>query len=140
MNLVRNFAAVCSASSPYGLKEGTIRTWFHWLQPSGFLRYRPLQSPNRHLEVFPLLLAVPVPVLTFRRFPLGTQWDMFLAFVGAMIAQLSLSRIHDKFLDRLKLEPVGNDQKLFSKKRQRRPQTPLLKTRSSGVAIIHQKA
>ena len=30
-----------------------------------------------------------------------TQWDMFLAFCGAVAAQLLLSRIHDRQLDAL---------------------------------------
>ncbi|MGA7827020.1 MAG: DUF2238 domain-containing protein [Geobacteraceae bacterium] len=30
--------------------------------------------------------------------PWDTQWDMFLAFIGAMIAQVSLSRRHDRQL------------------------------------------
>lgn len=30
-----------------------------------------------------------------------TQWDMFLALCGAVVALLSLSKIHDKFLQRL---------------------------------------
>ena len=30
-----------------------------------------------------------------------TQWDMFMALVGAVTAQLVLSRVHDKQLDRL---------------------------------------
>ena len=27
-----------------------------------------------------------------------TQWDMFLCFIGAMLAQITLARVHDKFL------------------------------------------
>lgn len=27
-----------------------------------------------------------------------TQWDMFLCFIGALLAQLTLARVHDKFL------------------------------------------
>jgi len=30
-----------------------------------------------------------------------TQWDMFMAFVGAMAAQLTLARLHDRQLDRI---------------------------------------
>ncbi len=30
--------------------------------------------------------------------PWDTQWDMFLAFIGAMVAQLLLSRLHDRQL------------------------------------------
>ena len=30
-----------------------------------------------------------------------TQWDMFMAFVGAMTAQILLARVHDKQLERL---------------------------------------
>lgn len=30
-----------------------------------------------------------------------TQWDMFMAFIGAMIAQLTLARIHDRQLERV---------------------------------------
>lgn len=30
--------------------------------------------------------------------PWDTQWDMFMALVGALLAQLSLSRIHDQQL------------------------------------------
>jgi putative membrane protein len=30
-----------------------------------------------------------------------TQWDMFLALVGAVTAQLTLSRVHDRQLARL---------------------------------------
>jgi putative membrane protein len=33
--------------------------------------------------------------------PWDTQWDMFLAFVGAMSAQLLLARVHDRALARL---------------------------------------
>lgn len=33
--------------------------------------------------------------------PWDTQWDMFLAFVGAMAAQLLLARMHDRQLGRL---------------------------------------
>lgn len=29
-----------------------------------------------------------------------TQWDMFLAFIGAMAAQLALSKVHDRSMDR----------------------------------------
>lgn len=34
-----------------------------------------------------------------------TQWDMFLALVGAVLAQFTLSRLHDRQLRRLKLQP-----------------------------------
>jgi len=34
--------------------------------------------------------------------PWDTQWDMFLAFVGAMAAQLLLSRVQDRQLDGLR--------------------------------------
>jgi putative membrane protein len=34
-----------------------------------------------------------------------TQWDMFLAFAGAIAAQLTLSRAHDRALRRLLAEP-----------------------------------
>ena len=30
-----------------------------------------------------------------------TQWDMFLAFLGAMLAQLVLARLHDRQLQAL---------------------------------------
>lgn len=30
-----------------------------------------------------------------------TQWDMFLAFIGAIVAQLLLSRVHDRQLERI---------------------------------------
>lgn len=33
--------------------------------------------------------------------PWDTQWDMFLALVGAIVAQLTLSRVHDRALARL---------------------------------------
>ena len=33
--------------------------------------------------------------------PWDTQWDMFLAFLGAMLAQLTLGRAHDRQLGRL---------------------------------------
>lgn len=38
-----------------------------------------------------------------------TQWDMFLAFVGAIIAQLLLSRVHDRQLERM-ASPVMHKQ------------------------------
>lgn len=34
--------------------------------------------------------------------PWDTQWDMFLALVGAITAQVTLSRVHDRQLDRLR--------------------------------------
>jgi putative membrane protein len=34
--------------------------------------------------------------------PWDTQWDMFLALVGALTAQLTLGRVHDRQLDRLR--------------------------------------
>jgi putative membrane protein len=34
--------------------------------------------------------------------PWDTQWDMFLALVGATTAQLTLARVHDRQLDRLR--------------------------------------
>jgi putative membrane protein len=34
--------------------------------------------------------------------PWDTQWDMFLAFVGAMAAQLLLSRLHDRALQKMR--------------------------------------
>jgi len=34
--------------------------------------------------------------------PWDTQWDMFLAFVGAMLAQLTLSRVQDRQIERLR--------------------------------------
>jgi putative membrane protein len=30
-----------------------------------------------------------------------TQWDMFMAFIGAIVAQVVLSRVHDRQLERL---------------------------------------
>ncbi len=33
--------------------------------------------------------------------PWDTQWDMFFALVGALVAQLTLSRVHDRELDSL---------------------------------------
>jgi putative membrane protein len=33
--------------------------------------------------------------------PWDTQWDMFLAFIGAIVAQALLSRVHDRELERL---------------------------------------
>jgi putative membrane protein len=33
--------------------------------------------------------------------PWDTQWDMFLALVGALVAQLALSRVHDRQIARL---------------------------------------
>jgi putative membrane protein len=37
-----------------------------------------------------------------------TQWDMFLAFIGAVVAQLMLARVHDRQLEQLggSTEPV----------------------------------
>jgi putative membrane protein len=34
--------------------------------------------------------------------PWDTQWDMFLALVGALTAQLTLARAHDRQLERLR--------------------------------------
>jgi putative membrane protein len=34
-----------------------------------------------------------------------TQWDMFLALIGAIAAQLTLSRVHDRQLDALRAAP-----------------------------------
>ena len=34
--------------------------------------------------------------------PWDTQWDMFLALIGAITAQATLSRVHDRQLDRLR--------------------------------------
>jgi putative membrane protein len=34
--------------------------------------------------------------------PWDTQWDMFLALVGAITAQLTLARVHDRQLERLR--------------------------------------
>ena len=34
--------------------------------------------------------------------PWDTQWDMFLCLVGALVAQLTLSRVHDRQLERLR--------------------------------------
>jgi len=33
--------------------------------------------------------------------PWDTQWDMFLALVGAIVAQLTLGRVHDRSLREL---------------------------------------
>jgi putative membrane protein len=33
--------------------------------------------------------------------PWDTQWDMFMAFTGAIVAQLTLSRVHDREMERL---------------------------------------
>ena len=30
-----------------------------------------------------------------------TQWDMFFALLGSLLAQLTLSKVHDRFLHRL---------------------------------------
>jgi len=40
--------------------------------------------------------------------PWDTQWDMFLAFLGAMAAQVLLSRIQDRQIVRLSGVPPGN--------------------------------
>ncbi|HQR40759.1 MAG TPA: DUF2238 domain-containing protein [Blastocatellia bacterium] len=37
--------------------------------------------------------------------PWDTQWDMFLALIGSLAAQLSLARVHDRQLDRLTKTP-----------------------------------
>ncbi len=37
--------------------------------------------------------------------PWDTQWDMFLALIGSLAAQLSLARVHDRQLDRLTMTP-----------------------------------
>ena len=37
--------------------------------------------------------------------PWDTQWDMFLALIGAVAAQLTLARVHDRALQRLLTEP-----------------------------------
>jgi uncharacterized membrane protein YjdF len=55
------------------------------------------------LEVAPILIGIPVLVATRRRFPLtplawDTQWDMFLALLGGLSAQLVLGRMHDRQL------------------------------------------
>ncbi len=39
--------------------------------------------------------------------PWDTQWDMFLAFLGAMLAQLTLGRVQDRQLARLGATPPG---------------------------------
>jgi putative membrane protein len=36
--------------------------------------------------------------------PWDTQWDMFLAFVGAMLAQVTLSRVQDRQLEAMRVE------------------------------------
>jgi putative membrane protein len=36
-----------------------------------------------------------------------TQWDMFMALCGAILAQLALSRMHDRQLERLRAAPGG---------------------------------
>lgn len=33
--------------------------------------------------------------------PWDTQWDMFIAFIGAIVAQLTLSKLHDKEIESL---------------------------------------
>ena len=39
--------------------------------------------------------------------PWDTQWDMFCALVGAVLAQLTLGRAHDRALARLSATPAG---------------------------------
>ena len=39
--------------------------------------------------------------------PWDTQWDMFLALIGALTAQLALSRVHDRQLERLPRVPAA---------------------------------
>jgi putative membrane protein len=39
--------------------------------------------------------------------PWDTQWDMFLALLGALTAQLTLARVHDRQLDRLPPNPAA---------------------------------
>jgi putative membrane protein len=39
--------------------------------------------------------------------PWDTQWDMFLALLGALTAQLTVARAHDRQLERLPLSPVA---------------------------------
>ncbi|MFN8571724.1 MAG: DUF2238 domain-containing protein [Gemmatimonadaceae bacterium] len=36
-----------------------------------------------------------------------TQWDMFLAFIGSIVAQVTMVRIHDRELQRLHSAPVA---------------------------------
>lgn len=38
--------------------------------------------------------------------PWDTQWDMFCAFLGALTAQLTLSRLHDRQIARLEGKPL----------------------------------
>jgi uncharacterized membrane protein YjdF len=86
----------------------------------------PYDRTTWWLEVFPVLIAGPVLVLTARRFPLtpltytplagghaadaflgtqgdvwDTQWDMFCALLGAITAQVILARGHDRSLAKL---------------------------------------
>ncbi|HTG33953.1 MAG TPA: DUF2238 domain-containing protein [Thermoanaerobaculia bacterium] len=39
--------------------------------------------------------------------PWDTQWDMFCAFLGALTAQLTLSRLHDREIARLEEKPLA---------------------------------
>ncbi len=41
--------------------------------------------------------------------PWDTQWDMFLALIGAILAQLLLARVHDRALARLAAATRGGD-------------------------------
>ena len=108
----------------------------------------PADRTTWWLEIFPILLAVPVLLVTRNRFPLtrgkwlfatvtafclaisacyefvewwaavfggsaadaflgtqgdvwDTQWDMFMAFIGAIAALVLLRRVHDRQLERL---------------------------------------
>ena len=53
------------------------------------------------LEIFPILIALPVLLKTYQSFPL-TKWDMFLALCGAILSLTLLSRLHDRQLADLK--------------------------------------
>jgi len=40
--------------------------------------------------------------------PWDTQWDMFCALIGAIVAQVTLGRVHDRALGRLLASPVAS--------------------------------
>jgi uncharacterized membrane protein YjdF len=50
------------------------------------------------------MIALPVILLTYKRFPLSNLIDMFLCLIGSMVALILHTKLHNNYLPAIGIE------------------------------------
>jgi putative membrane protein len=56
------------------------------------------------LETLPVMIALPVILLTYKRFPLSRLTHMSLCLIGSIFALILLTKLHNKYLPAIGIE------------------------------------